>query len=104
MTLIARHHRQLAGIDVDLPRDDPHLARVLTLSPRIGRRGRADLLVALTVNIIGLVVLVVGALLHQTPVVVDGRFLGAGGLLVSVVFRLRDRRRARGVFGQRAVR
>lgn len=106
MTLTAGQHRQLARIDADLRRDDPHLARVLALpTPRIGRRGLAEVLGRLAVNVTGRAVLIVGAPLHQTSIMVAGLFLGAGGPVVSgAAFRLKDLRRARVVVSRRAAR
>ena len=106
MTLTARHHRQRAQIDAGLQRGDPHLARLLALpSARIGRRGLTEVLTPMAVNVTGLVMLVVGALLHRTTLAVTGLFLGASGPLVSVVaFRVMNLRRARSVFSRQAVR
>jgi hypothetical protein len=104
MALTTRQHRQLARIDADLRRDDPHLANVLAPPTRHSRRALAEVLAPLAVNVSGLVVLVIGALLHQTPMVVTGLFLGAAGPLMSVAaFRVMDLRRARAV-SRRAAR
>ena len=63
------------------------------------------MLTPLAVNATGLVMMVVGALLHRTTLVVTGLFLGASGPLVSVAaFRVMNLRRVRSVFSRQAVR
>lgn len=106
MALTAHQQRQLARIEADLRRDDPGLARALAFRrPRASGRDLAEILAPAVINVVGLTVLVVGALAHQIPIVVVGLFLGSGGPLAAVAaVRLVRLRRARRLFGRRAAR
>ncbi len=107
MALAAHQRRQLSLIESGLRHDDPDLARQLELlRPRaVVRSGLFEALAPLAVNVLGVVLLVVGALLHQTPTVVAGLFLGGCGPLITVAAaRVLELRRARRTFGRGATR
>lgn len=105
MALTAHQRRQLARIEAELRREDPDLAHALArLRPRAPSRRSPvfEALAPLAVNVVGVVMLIVGALQHHIPIVVAGVFLGSCGPLITVVAvrllqRHRERRRRPGL-------
>jgi Protein of unknown function (DUF3040) len=102
MALTAHERRQLARIEAQLRRNDPELAQALAV-PSTGSRKRrlVEIRAPLLVNLTGVAVLVLGALVHHLPLVVADLFGGASGPVIAVaalqiVGSHLDRRRLRG--------